>query len=107
MTLLLPALSATCTSVTTAPDTLHPTDQQILVQLLPKINRDLKICDLVKEENALLNIKTSIFQKALGKERQATETARQQYRQEKRKRTRANIVRTIAEVAVIIFIIMI
>lgn len=78
-----------------------------LVEILPRVNRDLKICDLVKKENTLLNFQAAGLKTVASQERKRADRAGLDARREKRKRVRTHIVRTVAEVAVIVFILMI
>lgn len=68
--------------------------------LLPEIERDLKICDLVKANNVLLNEKVAI----LGNELVAS---KKEVKTQKRKRVISNVVRTVIEVGTVIIIIFI
>jgi len=87
-------------------DTLR-TDLPGLVEMLPRINRDLKICDIVKKENTLLNFQTAGLKTVALQETKRADRAVLDARRDKRKRIRSHIVRTVGEVAVIVFILMI
>ncbi|WP_353720172.1 hypothetical protein [Dyadobacter sp. 676] len=87
-------------------DTLR-TDLPGVAEMLPRINRDLKICDLVKKENTLLNFQAAGLKTVASQETKRADRAEQAARRQKRKRIRSHIVRTVAEVAVMMFILMI
>lgn len=87
-------------------DTLR-TDLPGLVEMLPRINRDLKICDFVKKENTLLNFQVAGLKTVASQETMRADRAELDAQREKRKRRRTHIVRTVVEVAVIVFILMI
>lgn len=104
LTLLLTAHFGSCTNVTKA-DTLSKEQTDFAVSIIPTINRDLKVCDLVKDQNNLLNIKVSVLTNDLITERKAKEIAQKQVKTEKRKHKVVGVLRTIGEVAVLVLII--
>ncbi|GGB98513.1 hypothetical protein [Dyadobacter sediminis] len=75
--------------------------------MLPRINRDLKVCDLVKKENALLGIKNRVLENEVKQQRQHTRRATLENRNQKRKHLLANIVRTMLEITAVVVIIII
>lgn len=95
------SLSGSCSSVT---ESKLDTISAFSFDLLPEINRDLKICDLVKEQNVLLTSKVALYQVQVYTERQEKEAALKEVKKEKRKRIVQNVVRTVAEVAAIIIV---
>ena len=102
--LLLMAHSGNCANVTKA-DTLSDEQKAFSFSIIPEINRDLKICDLVKEQNVLLTGKVSDLQETVAFERAEKLTAQKQTRNEKRKRKIFGVLRTIGEIAVLVLII--
>ncbi len=98
--LLLTGPSGNCGSVTNA-DTLR--NESFSFDLLPAINRDLKICDEIKNQNGLLSIKVGILTDNLSAETQKRKQAEKQLRKQKVKQ----VFRTVLEVAVIVVIIII
>lgn len=84
-------------------DTLR-TDLPGLAEMLPRINRDLKICDLVKRENTVLNFQAAGLKAVASQETKRANHAELDARREKRKRIRSHFIRTVAEVVVIVLI---
>ena len=99
---------ANCKNVITADTTRSP----FSFDLLPEINRDLKLCDLIKIENGLLKEKVELVSTQASDDKQARQTAeaalnevRKSLKKEKRKRIVGNVFRTLAEVAAVIVVI--
>jgi hypothetical protein len=74
--------------------------------ILPEIERDLKICDLVKDQNVLLTGKVAILSANAATHESARQKAERETKKEKRKRITSHVIRTIIEVAVIVVILM-
>lgn len=104
LTLLSAGHSGNCTTVTKI-DTLTKEQTDFAVSLIPTMNRDLKICDLVKDQNTLLSGKIIVLTNDVITERKAKEAAHKQVKTEKRKRKIVGVLRTIGEVAVLVLII--
>lgn len=103
--LLQVALTGNCSSVT-ALDTLR-NKYPDLEKMLPRINRDLKVCDLVKKENTLLNIKSRVLENEVKQERQHTQYAIMESKKEKQKHILTNIARTVIEITAVLVLIVI
>lgn len=88
----------------TATDTI-PNSQAFSFDILPEINRDLKVCDLVKAQNVQLIGKNAILENSYNQERTEKLAAQKEVRKERRKRKWSHIGRTVLEVGVLVAII--
>lgn len=104
LTLLSAGHSGNCTNVTKT-DTLTNEQKAFSFSIIPEINRDLKICDLVKDQNNLLNLKVSVLTNDVITERKEKEKAQKQVKTEKRRHKVVGVLRAIGEVAVLVLII--
>lgn len=89
-----------CKSVTAAADTIPA----FSFDILPDIERDLALCDLIKEKNSLLTAQVAIKTVEVDQERRGRLAAESQVKKEKRKRIFSHVVRTVAEVAAILIL---
>ncbi|HEV7379960.1 MAG TPA: hypothetical protein VGN64_09220 [Dyadobacter sp.] len=94
--------SGNCKSVTS--DTI-PNSRAFSFDILPEINRDLKLCDLVKKDNVLLSGKVILLGSNVLYERSEKIAAQKQVKKERRKRKWSHIGRTVLEVVVIVTIV--
>lgn len=90
--MILTGQSGNCYNVT---DTLS---NSIPLKLLPAINQDLKVCDLIKEQNIILKAENVI-------ERRNTKQANEALKKEKRKRIFRGVVRTAIEITILYLLI--
>lgn len=97
----LTTLPETCSAGTAAADTARVFD----LKLLPRIERDLQLCDLFRERNILLTAQVAQRTAERDQERREKLDAMQQAKKEKRKRIVGGILRTVAEVAAVIIVI--
>lgn len=101
--LILP-LTVLSGNLNTDTDTI-PNSRGFSFDILPEINRDLKICDLVKEQNHLLTGKVAILENNYNQERSEKLAAQKEAKKERRKRKWSHIGRTVLEVGVLVAII--
>jgi hypothetical protein len=101
--LLTIPLQAICRNVTEG-DTVTKT-KAFSFDILPEIERDLKVCDQVKVQNTELNQRVFILESEKAGAIAERDQARSEAKKEKRKRIWGNVIRTGIEVLAIIAIV--